>query len=43
MPWKKEVDVWWPPRIRVQVQQQRSLIMTIKNILHKINYDEQID
>jgi hypothetical protein len=42
MPWKKKSNVWWPLGIRVKVQQQRSLIMTINNE-HEIIYNEQID
>jgi hypothetical protein len=40
---RKKMDIWWPLGIMVHVQQQRSLIMTIKNVLLIIVYDEQID
>jgi hypothetical protein len=43
MPWKGKNRRIWPLGIGVQVQQQRSLIMIIKNVLHKIIYNEQID
>jgi hypothetical protein len=39
---RKKIDAWWPLGIKVYMQQQRSLIMTIKNV-EKIIYDEQID
>jgi hypothetical protein len=42
MPWKKKTNVWWLLGIRVKVQQQGSLIMTINNE-HEIIYNEQID
>jgi hypothetical protein len=32
----KKIDAWWPLGIKVQVQQQRSLIMNMKNIVHEI-------
>jgi ribosomal protein L18E len=38
----KKTDAWWPLGIKVQVQQQRSMIMNMKNIVHEIIYDEQI-
>jgi len=43
MPWKGKNRHLWSLGIGVQVQQQRSLIMIIKNVLHKIIYNEQID
>jgi hypothetical protein len=30
MPWKQKIQEWWQLRIKVKVQQQRSLIMTIQ-------------
>jgi hypothetical protein len=41
MSWNEKIDAWWPLRIRVQVQQQISLIMAMNNIVHESVYDEQ--
>jgi hypothetical protein len=41
MPWNEKINVWWPLGIKVQVQQQRSLIMIMKNIVQEIFYNEQ--
>jgi hypothetical protein len=34
---KRKKDTYWSLGIRVQVQQQRSMIMTMKNIIHKLS------
>jgi hypothetical protein len=41
MPSNEKINTQWPLGIKDQVQQQRSLIMTMKNIVHEIIYDEQ--
>jgi hypothetical protein len=34
MQWKKKVDVWRPPRIRVKVPKKRLLIVSIQEYTH---------
>jgi ABC-type dipeptide/oligopeptide/nickel transport system ATPase component len=41
MPSNEKTNACWPLGIRVWVQRQISLIMTMKNIIHEIIYDEQ--
>jgi hypothetical protein len=36
MPWNEKIDTYWSLGIRVHMQQQRSLITTMKNIVDKL-------